>query len=107
MEKEEARQILGQRIRSLREEQKLSVRKFALMVDLNKDYIIDIEKGRRSPSFDTILKVSSGLGVTPSELLEGIDSHKNCSAAPAHGIPKQNPSATMEGMLVRYHSTRL
>ena len=72
MDRSEARYALGNRIRALRKGQKLSVREFALMVGLNKDYIVDLEYGRKSPTFDTILKICSGLGVTPSELMDGI-----------------------------------
>lgn len=68
----DARRALGERIRALRTEQKLTVRGFALMIGLSKDYIIDIEYGRKSPTFDTLLKIASGLDITPSELLRGV-----------------------------------
>jgi len=48
------------------------VRKFALMVGLSKDYIVDLEYGRKSPTLDTLVKVAAGFDMTPSELLEGI-----------------------------------
>ena len=68
----EARHQLGERIRAMRTEQKMTVRGFALMIGLSKDYIIDLEYGRKSPTFDTILKIAAGLDVTASELLQGI-----------------------------------
>ena len=71
-EYDEARKAFGERLRAMRKEQKMTVRGFALMVGLSKDYIIDIEYGRKSPTFDTILKIAAGLDVAPSELLRGI-----------------------------------
>ena len=72
MDKEEARKALGERVRKLRKEQNLTLRKFGLMIGLSKDYIVDIEFGRKSPTLDTIIKIASGLDITPAELLEGI-----------------------------------
>ena len=82
----EARQILGERIRTLLEQQNLSVRGFALMVGLSKDYIVDLEFGRKSPTLDTLVKVAAGFGMTPSELLKGIGN-------PADFAPSE-PNAT-------------
>ena len=72
MDIEEARQALGNRITELREEQNISLRRFALMVNLSKDYMVDLEKGRKSPTLDTIVKISAGFGITPAQLLHGI-----------------------------------
>ena len=72
MDKEEARQAFGKRICELRAEQKISQRKFGLMVGLSVDYMVDLEKGRKSPTLDSIVKIAGGFGITPSELLRGI-----------------------------------
>lgn len=78
-----ARHQLGERIRALRKDQKMTVRGFALMIGLSKDYIIDLEYGRKSPTFDTILKIAAGFDITPSELLRGIgepDGARDCKS---------------------------
>ena len=72
MNKKRACRSLGDRINNLRKMQKLTVRGFALMVGLNKNYLIDLEKGRKSASCKTLMKLCAGFGITPSELLEGI-----------------------------------
>ena len=68
-----ARQQLGTRIRALRTEQGVSLRKFALMISIDKGFLVDIELGRKSPTLDTLVKVTNGLGLTLSELFEGVE----------------------------------
>lgn len=63
---------LGKRIRELREERDLSLRTFALMVSLDRSYIIGIEHGRRNVSIDNIVKIAEGLDVSLEELFQGI-----------------------------------
>lgn len=104
MDIEEARQQLGQRIRRLRKEQKLTIRGFALMVDLSKDYIVDLEYGRKSASFDTILKIASGFGITPAELVRGIDLADDSSFEEIEKKPE--PPKGLQKGYVRYHSSR-
>lgn len=65
----------GDRVRGLREQAELSTNKFAMMVGLSKSFVIQIEHGRRNVSLDTIERIAHGLGISPSELLEGIGSH--------------------------------
>ena len=67
-----ARQQLGMRVRKLRRGQNLSLRKFADMIGISKDYLVDIEFGRKSPTLDTLVKISWGFGITLSDLLEGV-----------------------------------
>lgn len=70
----ETRQAFGRRLRSLREEQGFSLRKFALTIGTDKSYLVDIEHGRKSPTLDTVERISRGLGVSMSFLLMGVDS---------------------------------
>lgn len=104
MELIHARRSLGHRIRQLRKEQNLSVRKFALMVNLSKDYIIDIEYGRKSPSLDTLLKIAWGLDITPAVLLEGIE----ISNGDEDQFQDEGDFETSRsGKSIRYHSASL
>lgn len=64
---------LGNRIKVLRESQGLSQYTFSRMIDLDRTYIIGIEKGRRNVSIDNLVKISRGLGITLSELCSGVD----------------------------------
>ena len=73
MDTEAARRKLGHRIRSLRKERSLTIRTLAARAGLSSDYIVDIEFGRKSATFNTLLRVSSGLDVNMADLFEGID----------------------------------
>lgn len=64
----ETRTKLGNRIRQLREEQNLSQRKFALMIGMDRTYLIGVEKGRRNISVDNLAAIAQGLGIPLSEL---------------------------------------
>lgn len=64
---------LGLRIKLLRESQELSQYTFSRMIDLDRTYIIGVEKGRRNVSIDNLCKIARGLGVSLSELCEGVD----------------------------------
>ena len=64
---------LGDRVRILREREGLSQEKLALMVDIDRTYLLDLEKGRRNASIESLVKLSRGLDITLSELLFNID----------------------------------
>lgn len=64
---------LGERIRTLRYIQDLTQDRFAEMVGIARTYLNELENGKRVPSLTTLLKISEGLNVTLSELLEGVD----------------------------------
>lgn len=65
---------LGNRIRLLRKGQAVSQYVFARMTDVDRSYIIDVEKGRRNISINNLFKISRGLGISLSELFEDVDS---------------------------------
>ena len=49
----EMRKTFGAKIRKLRKERGLSLRQFALMIGIDKGYLVDVEYGRKSPTLDT------------------------------------------------------
>ena len=64
---------LGKRIQELRKEKTgLSQEKFALKIEMDRTYYASVEAGRRNISIINIKKIADGLGVTLSELFEGI-----------------------------------
>lgn len=71
---EKAMLKLGKRICALRERQSLSQRTFCLMIGMDRSYLIAVEHGRRNVSIKNLIRISAGLGVTLSELVEGVDS---------------------------------
>ena len=70
---EMTRHAFGKRVRKLRKQHEISLRRFALMIGIDKGFLVDIEHGRKSPTLDTISKIASGLDITISELCQGID----------------------------------
>ena len=63
---------LGEKIKELRRETGLSQEKFALKIDMDRTYFATVESGKRNISLQNIEKIANGLGVTISELFEGI-----------------------------------
>ncbi len=64
---------LGKRIQKLRKEKTgLSQEKFALQIDMDRSYFASVESGKRNISIVNIKRIADGLGVSLSELFEGI-----------------------------------
>lgn len=64
---------LGMRIRFLRKELGWSQEDLALESGVNKNYICDLENGRRNPSLEILEKIAKALKITLSELFRGIE----------------------------------
>lgn len=66
----EHRRAFGERLRELRQAAGwASQEAFAHHVELDRTYISGIERGRRNPTLDIIVKLARGLDVEPAELL--------------------------------------
>jgi len=63
---------LGTRIQELRKKTGLSQEKFALQIDMDRTYFASVEAGKRNIAIINIKKIANGLGVTLSELFEGL-----------------------------------
>ena len=63
---------LGNRIRELRRQTGLSQEKFALNIGMDRTYFASVENGKRNIAIVNIKKIADGLGVSLSELFEGI-----------------------------------
>ena len=64
---------LGMRIKFLRKERKWSQEDLALEDDVNKNYISDLENGRRNPSLEILEKIAIAFNISLSELFKGIE----------------------------------
>lgn len=64
---------LGAKIKRLRKEQGLSQRTLALMIGMDRTYLISVEHGKRNIALENIAKIAGGLGVSLSELFEGVE----------------------------------
>ena len=63
---------LGKRIRELRTQTGLSQEKFALKIGRDRTYFASVEAGKRNIAICNIKKIADGLGVSLSELFEGL-----------------------------------
>lgn len=72
--KESAHRIaFGEHLRDLRRERGwTSQEAFAHHVGIDRTYISGLERGRRNPTLDLIVKLAHGLDVSPSELIATI-----------------------------------
>lgn len=67
--------VLGERIRNARKQKHLTQEKLAEKCDLSTAYIGHIERGTRSLSIETLIKLSSVLNVSTDYLLLGINNN--------------------------------
>lgn len=72
MEKSDMRNIIAERIKTLRKENGITQERFALMTDLNRSYLADIEKGNRNFGIDTLNKIVSGFDMSLGEFFKGL-----------------------------------
>lgn len=71
----EHRRQFGLRVRELRIQCGwASQEAFAHHIDLDRTYISGIERGRRNPTLDVIVRIADGLRVPPAELLTTLGS---------------------------------
>lgn len=60
----------GNRVENLRREKKLSQEELAFECGINRTYIGEIERGEKTPSLITIVKISDGFKISKSELMD-------------------------------------
>ena len=66
----DAKQLLGQRVKSYRRQLGLTMEEMAYRCGLHASYIALLESGKRNPSLDTLEKVALGLDVQLCDLLD-------------------------------------
>ena len=64
----EPQEALGQAVRQLRFERRLTQRELADAADVNETWVSHIESGRTNPAWGTVDRLARALGVTVSEL---------------------------------------
>lgn len=68
-----SREQLGMRIKFLRTQKRWSQEDLSLESNVNKNYICDLENGRRNPSLDILERISLALGISLQESFKGIE----------------------------------
>jgi transcriptional regulator with XRE-family HTH domain len=74
---------LGKAIRRFRENLQMSQEYLAETSGLHRTYVSDIERGRRNPSFLSLLAIARGLGITVAALTWNIGRHDRSSLPPS------------------------
>jgi len=67
------RGVLGRAVRKRRRQLGLSQERLGEVADLHRTYIADVERGARNLSLLSIVKIARALGVSPSQLLRGVE----------------------------------
>lgn len=67
---------IGEKLHIIRKTQKLTQVEFGERIGMGQSYIVELEKGRRKPSYDTILKIMKTFHVNPDWLLSEESKHK-------------------------------
>ena len=69
-----AQEQLGMRIRFLRQTRHWSQEDLALNANVNKNYICDLENGRRNPSLEILERIAVAFNISLAELFKGVES---------------------------------
>lgn len=67
-----ASEVLGKRIEHLRKQKGWSQLDLSLESEVNKNYICDLEKGRRNPSLEILERIAIALNISLEELFKGV-----------------------------------
>lgn len=67
-----ATKVLGERVRARRESLGISQEAAAELAGVHWTFLGQVERGRRNLRFHNLLKIASGLGVDPAELVQGL-----------------------------------
>ena len=70
-DEQEKLKIFGKRLRFLRFKRNISQEEFAGKTQLDRTYISGLERGKRNPSFLTLLKLAQTLNVPINQLFKG------------------------------------
>jgi transcriptional regulator with XRE-family HTH domain len=78
------REVLGRRLRALRQEQQETLAETAARAGLSPQYLSEIERGRKEPSSEMIAALAGALGTTLIDLTEqvAIDLRRQITLAP-------------------------
>ena len=66
------REVLGRRLRALRQEQQETLSETAARAGISPQYLSEIERGRKEPSSEMIAALAGALGVTLADLTEQV-----------------------------------
>lgn len=62
--------VVGENLRRIRKEKKLTIERLAMMSGVHKSYISDLERGERNPTVVLLDRLAYALQIDPRELLD-------------------------------------
>ena len=68
--------VFSAQLLALREKRGLSQQRLSELAGLNRNYVSDVERGRRNPCLNNIVKLAEALDVSPCELFRGFDKRR-------------------------------
>ena len=85
------REVLGRRLRVLRQEQQETLSETAARAGISPQYLSEIERGRKEPSSEMIAALAGALGTTLTDLTEQVagDLRRQQALAPRPGRARQ------------------
>ncbi len=68
--------LFAEGLKELREKRSLSQQRLSELAGLNRNYVSDVERGRRNPCLNNIVKLAEALDVAPGELFRPFDKRR-------------------------------
>ena len=65
---------LGHRVRYLRKQKRWSQLELSLRASVNKNYICELEKGRRNPTLEVLERIANAFEISLEFLFKGVES---------------------------------
>ena len=96
---------VGERIRKIREDLKMSREKFSEMLDISDVFLGQLERGERSISTKTLVKIINFTGFSADFILFGNDITNNSTISKINRILEKCSSETVEYIYNLIHST--
>ena len=96
--------IIGERIRKIREDLKMSREKFSEMLDISDVFLGQLERGERSLSTNTLVKLVKFTGVSADFILFGNEDSNN-TVARINRILNKCPDNVLDYIYNLIHST--
>src|SRR5215472_17609025 len=91
------REVLGRRLRALRQEQQETLSETAARAGISPQYLSEIERGRKEPSSEMIAALAGALGTTLIDLTEQVATDLRRRQALAPHASRTGPGRTRPG----------
>ena len=91
------REVLGRRLRVLRQEQQETLSETAARAGISPQYLSEIERGRKEPSSEMIAALAGALGTTLTDLTEQLTGDLRHQMSLASRATRTRPGRTRPG----------